>query len=431
MIFFMVFLLVLSVFNYFLFSTIRSNIINTYEQGVAIEVESIALSLGEDPTEIPLTKIDQPIQVWFNSLTGSQKTYERIDFPKDLSEFFLLIQDEGYANTSSAPTIIEIDDYTLGIATKEVLRQTSGTISLVLAKSNLGVYAQIKTIGQWMIAANLGAAIISLVLALFVSRFTLRPIQALIDKAKSIKASEEMERLPVSPANDELTELSNTINLMIERIETSIKTQNQFFTSAAHELRTPLANMLAELELRLSQHRASGDKALLESQKEEVIRLKYVVQDFLLMSQLKSDTLSLHIKPFRLDDLLYDVLEKMGHSIKTSAFEVNIFIDIQTDRLTINGDKIKMESILVNLIQNALKYGDAEEPIKIKVEVLSNSLITSIGNKVDLQKQIQSGNKLGLWICGQLAEKQGFTFTWSSSADRFNAQLEIAINAHN
>lgn len=427
----MVFLLVLSVFNYFLFLTIRSNIIDTYEQSVAVEVESIALSLGEEPTEIPLTKGDQPIQVWFNSLSGSQKTYERIDFPKDYSEFFLLIQDEGYSAMGSVPTIIEIDDYTLGISTKEILQQTSGTVSLVLAKSNLTIYAQIKTIGQWMIAANLGAAIISLILSLFVSRFTLKPIQALINKAQSIKASEEMERLPVSPANDELTELSTTINQMIERIESSIKTQNQFFTSAAHELRTPLANMLAELELRLSQHNASGDKDLIKSQKEEVIRLKYVVQDFLLMSQLKSDTLSLHITPFRLDDLLYDVLEKMGHSIKTSSFDINIFMDTQTERLTIIGDKIKMESILVNSIQNSLKYGDSSERIKMKVEVLNAEIKVSIGNKIDHQKQIQSGNKLGLWICGQLAEKQGFKFSWSSSGVHFNTQLEIPISAHN
>lgn len=426
----MVFLLVLSVFNYFLFTTIRSNILSTYEQSVAIEVESIALTLGEDPTQIPLTKTDQPIQVWFNSLSGSQKTYERIDFPKDYSEFFLLIQDEGYSAIGSAPMIIEIDDFTLGIATKEILRQASGTVSLVLAKSNLIVYAQIKTIGQWMIAANLGAAFLSLILALFVSRFTLKPIQALIDKAKSIKASEEMERLPVSPANDELTELSNTINQMIERIESSIKTQNQFFTSAAHELRTPLANMLAELELRLSQKQASEDKVLLESQREEVVRLKYVVQDFLLMSQLKSDTLNLHLRPFRLDDLLYDVLEKMGHSIKASAFDVNIFIDRQTDQLTMVGDSIKMESILVNLIQNALKYGDNTESIKIKVQLVKNIIITSVENKVDVQRQVLSGNKLGLWICGQLAEKQGFNFTWNSSESHFSAQLDIPISAH-
>lgn len=426
----MVFLLVLSVFNYFLFRTIRSNILETYEQSVSIEVESIAFSMREDLTEIPLTKGDQPIQVWFNSLSGSQKTYERIDFPEDYSEFFLLIQDEGYSTIGTAPTIIEIDDYTLAIATNEVLQQTSGTVSLVLAKSNLIVYAQIKTIGQWMIVANLGAAVLSLILALFVSRFTLKPIQALIDKAKSIKASEEMERLPVSPANDELTELSNTINQMIERIESSIKTQNQFFTSAAHELRTPLANMLAELELRLSQEQASGDKALLESQREEVVRLKYVVQDFLLMSQLKSDTLNLHLRPFRLDDLLYDVLEKMGHSIEASTFDVNIFIDTQTERLTMVGDSIKMESILVNLIQNALKYGDNTESIKIKIEVIKNDIIASFENKIDIQRQIQSGNKLGLWICGQLSEKQGFSFTWNSSGTHFIAQLDIPINAH-
>ena len=431
MIFFMVFLLVLSIFNYFLFRIIRENILSTYEQSVSVEVESIALSMGNNPNEVPLTKNGQPIQIWFNSISRSQKTYQRIDFPKAYEELFLLIQDEGYSTNSPTPIILNIDEFTFAISTRETIQGTSGSVSLVLAKNNALVYAQIRTIGGWMVFANLGAAVISLILALFVSRFTLKPIQALINKAKSIKASEEMERLPVSTANDELTELSTTINQMIERIESAIKTQNQFFSSAAHELRTPLANMLAELELRISQKQRSTDRSLLESQREEVVRLKYVVQDFLLMSQLKSDTLSLHIAPLRIDDLLYDVLEKMNHSIKAAAFHLNLFIEPHMEHLQVSADKIKMESIIVNLLQNSLKYGNTSEPIKIELNTTKSVLSVSFENKIDIQKQIQSGNGLGLWICGQLSEKQGFSFIYKTENGYFKTVLSIPINAHN
>ncbi len=430
MIFFMVFLLVFSVFNILLFRNIRSGLIEAFEKSVQVEAESIARPLLENPTEIPLTKEDQPIQVWFNSLMDIQKIYERIDFPKEYSEFFSAMQNEGFSNSESNSTILELDNFTFCIFNQETALSQAAMVSLVLAKDNTATYSQIQKIAQWMILANFVAAVLAMLAALSVSRFTLKPIQELILKAQSIKASEEMERLPVSKANDELTQLSQTINQMIERIESSIKSQNQFFTSAAHELRTPLANMLAELELKISENSTNQDKSLLLSQREEVVRLKYVVQDFLLMSQLKSDTIRFQKVPFRIDDLLYDILEKMNHSVKASGFEINVNIDSTAKDIDAVGDIIKMESILVNLLQNALKYGDRDESIKIRLQKDKSSNIIQFVNKIDFVKQNQSGNQLGLWICGQLSEKQGFVFSYQADNTHFHSTLEIPFNGH-
>lgn len=431
MIFFMVFLLVFSAFSLLLFRNIESNILKAFEKSVQIEAESIATPLSENPTEIPVTKPDQPIQIWLNTLTESQKIYERIDFPTDLSEFFSVMQNDGFLANDLETTLLELDSYTFCVVNQEATLSQASIVSLVLAKDNTTTYQQIQRIGQWMILVNAGAAVLSLFAAMFVSKFAFRPIQSLISKARSIKASEQMERLPVSKANDELTQLSLTINQMIERIEGSIKSQNQFFTSAAHELRTPLANMLAELEVRITENKSRADTSLLLSQREEVVRLKYVVQDFLLMSQLKADTLTFQKSSFRIDDTLYDILEKMNHSIKASGFEVHINLDSTAKDMEVEGDIIKTESILVNLIQNSLKYGDQSQSIQVRFQQEENYIKLLIDNKIDFVKQKQSGNQIGLWICGQLATRQGFTFNYKTEEDLFHAQLDIPINAHN
>ncbi|OEK02693.1 hypothetical protein BFP97_14685 [Roseivirga sp. 4D4] len=424
--FFAVFLIVISVSNYFLFDQVKSSIIQTYYQGITVEAESIARSLAERPTEVPITKEDQPIQIWFKSGFESQKFYERADFPEVYTDLFSVLQDEAYVPELESSIILELDSFTFCLIEKQALNGQIGIVSLILAKKNQLIFEQIANIKTWMILANIGAALLSFVIALLIAGYTLKPIRQLTEQAKSIKASLAMDRLPVSKANDELTELAETINAMIQRIESSIQNQNQFFASAAHELRTPLANMLAELELKLEKVDHGNHSETLQSQREEVIRLKYVVQDFLLMSQLKADTLTIHMTPFRLDDLLYDVLEKMNPSIKESEFDISLNI-VPLSEVKMKGDKSKMESILVNIIQNAVKYGCNSKPIRISQSIINNSVELTIINQIDLKRQKMSGNKLGLWICGKLAEKQGFTFTSSDESGVFTTSLIIPI----
>ncbi len=391
-----------------------------------MEAEGLAQSLSERPNEIPLTKEDQAIQIWYKSGFESQKFYERTDFPEQYTDLFSVLQDEAYIPDVESSIILELDSFTFCLVEKQSLSAELGVVSLVLARKNLAVYKQVASVRTWMIIANIGAALLSLVMALLLSRYALKPIQTIIKRAKSITASESMERLPVSKANDEVTALAQTINEMIGGIESSIKTQNQFFASAAHELRTPLANMLAELDLRIGKDLKPQEIALLKSQREEVLRLKYVVQDFLLMSQLKTDTLTLHTSLFRIDELLYDVLEKMNHSIKANGFLVGISLNTRSS-LEVNGDQAKTESILVNLIQNAIKYGDNQQPIRIEINGNQNSLELLIQNQIDEKKQAQSGNQLGLWICGKLSEKQGFSFSTDTHINSFTAYLNTPL----
>ncbi len=426
LVFFGVFLLVISISNYFLFHRVKSSIIDTYHQSVKVEAQGIAKGLVESPGQIPLTSEDQPIQVWHKSEFDSEKYYQRIDFPEVYPDLFSVLQEEPFLPESEGSIILELDSFTFCLVEKQMVSAQFKVVSLVLAKNNQQVYQQVSRVRAWMIVANIGAALLSLIVALFLSRYALKPLQKIINRAKSIRASETMERLPVSKANDELTELASTINEMIQRIEFSIQTQNQFFASAAHELRTPLANMLAELELKLNCGNEVDHTQTLLSQRDEVVRLKYVVQDFLLMSQLKANVLTIQKTTFRLDDLLYDVLEKMNPSIKENDFTISLNVGPLSET-KIQGDKSKMESILVNIIQNAVKYGSNSKPIRINQSALKNTIELTIVNQVSVKRQKMSGNKLGLWICGKLAEKQGFRFDSSDENGVFTASLTMPI----
>jgi len=423
--FFVVFILITSVFNFNYFQTVRQSLIKTHHENVTINAQRILEQIKNDSLPI-LNREVHSYQSWLTSFENSQKTSEVGEFPQVFGETFDLLLPEAYVSGLDPPSILEIGHYTFCLVEAFSSTDQMSKTSVVVTFVNEPVYKQVHLLKKSLLYNSLVAAFISFIAVIIVSGFVLKPIKLLIAKAKGIRASENMDRLPRSNANDELAELSETMNEMISRIELSIRDQSQFFASAAHELRTPLANMLSEIELRMANNTEPKNKAVFVSLRNEVLRLNRLVQDFLLMSQLKSDTLTIHITQFRLDDLLYDVLEKMNPSIEENEFNISLNTGPLTEA-KIRGDKSKMESILVNIIQNALKYGSNTKPIRISQNVINNTIELSIVNQIDLNRQRMSGNKLGLWICGKLAEKQGFRFDTSDENGVFTASLTIPI----
>lgn len=426
--FFVVFFGVSLIFNYFLFQSIKTSLINAFRDGARIETEGIFNSVSDEFDQIPVTQADQPFQIWYSNIFESQLIYERSDFPEIFSSVFVEIERTNDEGAFLPYEFIKIDTFTYVIVNRMM---EEARVSLVLAKNNKLVYAEIERLRENLILANAGAAALAFLFALLIADFTLKPLQKLILKAKSVKASTKMERLPVSPANDEITQLSQTMNEMISRIEDSILRQNQFFASAAHELRTPLANMRSELEVKLQQIKSINEQSTLVSLKEEVIRLENVVQDFLLMSQLKSDNVTLNIESLRIDDLLYDILEKMNGSFLTAKLQSRINIAAAQESLKIATDSSKLESIIYNIINNAIRYSNNVDKFVIDVDQIDNAIELKFTNKIDLAKSAFHGNNLGLWICDQLSQKLGFGFNAEKKDDLFVAKITIPINAHN
>lgn len=422
--FFVVFFGISLVFNFFLFQSIQTSLINAFQNGGKIEALSILNGIDDELTQIPITQEDQPIQLWFGNMFESQMVYERPDFPEIFSSVFVEIEQPASEAGVSLMEFIKIDSFTYCIARRPLDESTGAQISLVLAKNNQVVYDEISSLKSKLIFANLGAAVIAFIAAILIAHFTLKPLQKLIAKAQSVKASPQMDRLPVSNANDEITQLSATMNEMISRIETSIRSQNQFFAMAAHELRTPLANMQSELEYRMGSSEKELSQETLNSLREEVVRLKNIVQDFLLMSQLKSETLVLRKSDFRLDDLIYDMLERMRPALGTKNLDIKLSINANPEKLSINADREKLEGVLVNLFDNIRKYGESKQAVSVDIseqnQVLSLHIKNGIAENIDT---LQKGMGLGLQIAQQVIEKHNFQFLLTKSKTNFTIQI--------
>jgi signal transduction histidine kinase len=184
----------------------------------------------------------------------------------------------------------------------------------------------------------------------------LRAVEAMRSRAATISAERPGERLPVSRTRDELERLGETLNAMLDRLEAAIAHERRFVADAGHELRTPLALLRTELELAL-RHGGSTEE-LRESIRvsaAEVDRLSQLADDLLLIARTGDGELALRRETLDVHLLFDSVVRRFewraaesGRTLRTSA-PADTFVD---------GDRIRLEQALGNLVDNALRHGD-------------------------------------------------------------------------
>ena len=188
----------------------------------------------------------------------------------------------------------------------------------------------------------------------FLAGRALRPVEAITQAAERIAGGDLTQRLTVSTAQDEIGRLAGTFNAMIGRLEASFQQVRQFTSDASHELRTPLTVLKGETELALRRPRSAEDyRLVLESSLEEVDRMSRIVDELLFLSRADLGEIKMESRPVRLDHLFDDLkrqAEVLGHEA-----DVHI-VTALTEPVTIAGDDMRLRELLLNLLDNAIKY---------------------------------------------------------------------------
>jgi heavy metal sensor kinase len=189
----------------------------------------------------------------------------------------------------------------------------------------------------------------------------LRPVELMRERAAEISTAEAGERLPVAPAHDELHRLGETLNEMLDRLQTALERERAFVDDASHELRTPLALHKTELELALRYGESSEElRASIASAIEEADRLARLAEDLLLMARSDKGRLTIEAKPVEVDVLYANVSGKLGGRALEAGR--NLVVE-QPNGLVVQADRPRVEQALTNLVDNALRYGGG--PIRL------------------------------------------------------------------
>ncbi len=183
----------------------------------------------------------------------------------------------------------------------------------------------------------------------------LRPIEAMRRRADEISASTSAQRLPLPAARDEVYRLGDTLNEMLERLDSGLERERRFVADASHELRTPLAILKTELELALRQPRSADELTdALGSAAEETDRLVRLAEDLLLVARSDQGQLSVVKAPLAVDALLSEVAARFRHAAAARGRGIQLE---QVASIEIEGDRERLERALDNLVDNALRHG--------------------------------------------------------------------------
>ncbi|HEX3544461.1 MAG TPA: HAMP domain-containing sensor histidine kinase [Candidatus Acidoferrum sp.] len=216
---------------------------------------------------------------------------------------------------------------------------------------------------------------LSLLLTAGISTFyvgkSLAPITALTNHA-ALMAKRVTNRegfwtpLPVSPRHDELSLLAQTINQLLERVDSSVRPLRQFVTDASHELRTPLSVLHGETQLLLSKPRSAEEyrKSLCEFD-EEFKKLTHIVEGLFTLSVADAGQLKLTKEPLYLDE----VLEEACALVKSRADAKSIFLirEFNAD-VPYVGDEAFMRQLFLIFLDNAIKYSGSGTSIRVRLE---------------------------------------------------------------
>ena len=182
----------------------------------------------------------------------------------------------------------------------------------------------------------------------------LRPVEVLRRRAEAVTAGEP-SRLPVPPAGDEVSRLAQTLNDMLARLQAAFEHERRFVADASHELRTPLALLRTELDLALRRPRSREElESALRSAAEETQRLSRLADDLLLIARADQGPLPMRREVVAAGDLLADAATRFASSSSSLGRDLLV----EPTALHVDADPLRVGQALVNLVDNALTYGE-------------------------------------------------------------------------
>ncbi len=222
------------------------------------------------------------------------------------------------------------------------------------------------------------ATILAVIGGWFAIGRALNPVRAITRDADRISWQKRHERLPVAMTGDELEQLSRTLNSMLDRLEDAFQRINRFSADVSHELRTPLTIIRGELESIVGQVPCSPQ--VLDgvgSSLEEVERLTRIVDHLLVLCRLDAGDESTANELVDLGQLAASTADQM----RLLFLEKNLRLDLQvSSNVLVMGIPVRLKQVVVNLLDNAIKYSNAGSTIGLTVGEGSNIAYLEIAN---------------------------------------------------
>ncbi len=220
-------------------------------------------------------------------------------------------------------------------------------------------------------------AVLSGVLGWWAARRGLAPLGMMRDRALAVTANKLDHRMPVDAVPVEMAALAQSLNKMLERLEQDFNRLSAFSTDIAHELRTPISNLMTQTQVALAQQREAAEyRDILASNAEEFQRLARMVSDMLFLA--KAENIRSLPNPEKIE--LAGEVNSLLEFYEALAEERRITFRL-TGEGTMTGDRLMVRRAVSNLLSNALRHADAGSTIHVRIATEAGQVSVAVSNQ--------------------------------------------------
>lgn len=213
-------------------------------------------------------------------------------------------------------------------------------------------------------AVLLLGTLIAAAIGVLVARHSLRPLRQIAQTTERITASHLNERVDPQRWPEELADLAGSFDLMLGRLDDSFRRLSQFSADLAHELRTPIHNLMGETEVALSRERKPGEyREILQSNLEELDRLTRMINGLLFLA--RAENPATHIERVRLD--ARRELEAVREFHEALADEAGISLTCDGEG-QVDADPVLFRRAVTNLVSNALRHTPKAGGVRLSIQ---------------------------------------------------------------
>ncbi|MEO8934220.1 MAG: HAMP domain-containing sensor histidine kinase [Xanthomarina sp.] len=210
----------------------------------------------------------------------------------------------------------------------------------------------------------------------FFSKKAFKPVSEMTEKAQNITATNLDLRLPFNNNNkDELSELAQTFNAMLDRLEQSFDAQKHFVSNISHELRTPLAAIITELELSISKERNINEyKTAIENSLTDAKKIVRLSNSLLDMAKASYDPSEISFKSVRIDEVLLDARQQVQQGNPNYKIDIHFENDFENDQqISVNANAYLLKVAFANLFENGCKFSENHHS-KVSIDFKEHSI---------------------------------------------------------
>ncbi|MFZ3280359.1 heavy metal sensor histidine kinase [Pseudomonas sp.] len=231
-----------------------------------------------------------------------------------------------------------------------------------------------------LLIALIGLAIVGVLMAsalgYWVARIGLKPLIKLSHEAQRLAPPLRAGRLRLSPLPPELEQFVDSFNSTLERVEQAYSRLESFNADVAHELRSPLTNLIGQTQVALTRGRSAEHYfEVLQSNLEELERLRSIINDMLFLASADQGNKATKLTSTSLADEVATTLEYLDFILEDAQVEVHVSGDA-----LVQIEVAHLRRALINLLSNAVQHTGAGQVIEVRIEVEEHQVSIGVAN---------------------------------------------------